>query len=87
MDWIERLNHAVNYIEEHLTEKIDYDELSRIIDCPSYHFQKMFFYMTDLSLSEYIRRRRMSLAAVGFSESVSGPSILSFGSRDGGIGF
>lgn len=64
MEWIEHLNDAICYIEEHITEKIDYEQLAKIANCPAYHFQKMFFYMTNITLSEYIRRRRMSLAAV-----------------------
>lgn len=63
MDWIERLNTAIKYIEEHLTEKIEYDELAKILCCSTYHFQRMFGFMNDVTLSEYIRRRRMSLAA------------------------
>lgn len=64
MDWIVRLNSAINYIEEHLTGEIDYDELARVACCSVYHFQRMFTYMAGVPLSEYIRRRRMSLAAV-----------------------
>lgn len=64
MDWIERLNGAVNYIEDHLTEEIDYDEAAKTACCSTYHFQRMFAYMAEVTLSEYIRRRRMSLAAV-----------------------
>ena len=64
MEWIERLNAAINYIEEHLTDKIDYEQLGQIACCSSYHFQRMFTYMAGVPLSEYIRRRRMSLAAV-----------------------
>ena len=64
MEWIERLNDAISYIEEHLTEEIDYEQLGRIACCSSYHFQRMFTYMAGVPLSEYIRRRRMSLAAV-----------------------
>lgn len=64
MDWIVRLNSAIHYIEEHLTEEIDYDELARVACCSVYHFQRMFTYMAGVPLSEYIRRRRMSLAAV-----------------------
>jgi len=64
MEWIERLNKAIGYIEEHLTEEIDYDRLGRIACCSSYHFQRMFTYMAGIPLSEYIRRRKMSLAAV-----------------------
>ena len=64
MEWIDRLNDAIAYIEEHLTEKIDYEQLGQIACCSSYHFQRMFAYMAGVPLSEYIRRRRMSLAAV-----------------------
>ena len=64
MEWIERLNKAISYIEEHLTEEISYDELAHIACCSTYHFQRMFAYMAGIPLSEYIRRRRMSLAAI-----------------------
>lgn len=64
MEWIERLNQSITYIEEHLTEEINYDEIAKIACCSTYHFQRMFTYMANVSLSEYIRRRRMSLAAV-----------------------
>jgi len=73
MEWIDRLNKAINYIEEHLTDKIDYEELGRIACCSSYHFQRMFTYMAGVSLSEYIRRRKMSLAAVDLQ---SGEKII-----------
>ena len=66
MEWINRLNDTITYIEEHLTDKIDYEQLGRIACCSSYHFQRMFTYMAGIPLSEYIRRRRMSLAAVDF---------------------
>ncbi len=64
MKWIERLNNAINYLEEHLTEEIDYDQTAAIACCSTYHFQRMFAYMANVPLSEYIRRRRMTLAAV-----------------------
>ena len=64
MEWIERLNDAIGYIEEHLTDEIDYEQLGRIACCSSYHFQRMFSYMAGVPLSEYIRRRKMTLAAV-----------------------
>lgn len=64
MEWIERLNSAINYIEEHLTDEIDYERLGEIACCSAYHFQRMFTYMAGMPLSEYIRRRKMSLAAV-----------------------
>ncbi len=64
MEWIKRLNAAINYMEAHLTDGPDYEQLGRIACCSAYHFQRMFGYMAGVSLSEYIRRRRMSRAAV-----------------------
>ena len=60
MEWIQRLDQTISYIEEHLAEEISYDELARIACCSTYHFQRMFAYMAGVPLSEYIRRRRMS---------------------------
>lgn len=71
MEWIERLNQVIEYIEAHLTEKIDYQKLASIANCPLYHFQKIFLYMTNMTVSEYIRKRRMSLAAVDLKHSDS----------------
>lgn len=68
MEWVDRLNDAIGYIEEHLTEEIDYEKLGQIACCSSYHFQRMFTYMAGIPLSEYIRRRKMSLAAVDLRE-------------------
>lgn len=64
MQWVEGLNQAINYIEQHLTEELDHDQLGRMACCSSYHFQRMFTYMAGIPLSEYVRRRKMSLAAV-----------------------
>lgn len=63
MDWIERLNDTMNYIEHHLTDEIDYGQIATIACCSVYHFQRMFGYMAGVTLAEYIKRRRMSKAA------------------------
>lgn len=63
MDWVSRMNEAINYIEEHITEEIAYSEVAKAACCSAYHFQRMFSFITDVSLSEYIRRRRLTLAA------------------------
>ena len=73
MDWIERLNSVMDYIEGHLADTISTEEAARIACCSSYHFQRMFAYMADMPLSEYIRRRRMSLAA---KDLLSGEKVL-----------
>lgn len=63
MDSIRQLNEALDYIEEHLTEEIDFQEVARIAYCSEYHFKRVFSFLSGMSLSEYIRRRRLSLAA------------------------
>lgn len=64
MDWISHLNKAIIYMEDHITEEIDYGEVAKVACCSSYHFQRMFSYVAGVSLPDYIRRRKMSLAAV-----------------------
>ncbi|MCI9224123.1 MAG: AraC family transcriptional regulator [Acutalibacter sp.] len=64
MEWLDRLNSALSYIEDNLGSPPDYETLARIVCCSPYHFQRMFAYLAGMPLSEYIRRRRMSLAAV-----------------------
>ena len=62
MKWIDRLNRAVEYLEEHL-EAPELREAAKIACCSPYHFQRMFTLLAEVPLSEYIRRRRMSRAA------------------------
>ncbi|MGI6186332.1 MAG: helix-turn-helix domain-containing protein, partial [Brevibacillus sp.] len=63
MDWVKRMNEAIRYIEDHLADEIDYAEAAKVACCSAYHFQRMFSFMAEVSLSEYIRRRRLTLAA------------------------
>ena len=49
MDWINRLNSAINYMEEHIKNEIDMEEVGKIAGCSSYHFQTMFTYMADIT--------------------------------------
>jgi AraC family transcriptional regulator len=50
-------------MEENLTGEIDYDKAAQLTLCSTYHFQRMFSFITGVPLSEYIRRRRLTLAA------------------------
>ncbi len=63
MDWLDRMNSAMDYIEENLADEISYDKAAQIACCSTYHFQRMFSFITGVPLSEYIRRRRLTLAA------------------------
>lgn len=64
MDWIDDLNSAMDYIEENLAEQIDLAEAARRAACSKFSFRRMFPYLCGMTLSDYIRRRRMSLAAL-----------------------
>ncbi|RUS46049.1 effector binding domain-containing protein [Cohnella sp. AR92] len=64
MEWLERMNRAIDYIETNLTEEIELEEAARMACCSSYSFQRMFSFITDVTLAEYIRRRRLTLAAL-----------------------
>jgi len=68
MDTLSSMNNALAYIEEHLTEDIDYSKISKIAYCSEYHFRRMFSFLSGISLSEYIRRRRLTLAVVDLKE-------------------
>lgn len=62
VDWISGIQNAINYIEAHLTEDIDYEQVARESFSSSYHFQRTFSILCGYTLGEYIRNRRLSLA-------------------------
>lgn len=67
MDLLKQMNEALNYIEENLTEEIDFKEVARLAVCSEYHFKRMFSFLAGITLSEYIRRRRLTIAAFELS--------------------
>ncbi|MGN0493571.1 MAG: helix-turn-helix domain-containing protein, partial [Acutalibacteraceae bacterium] len=64
MDWIVGMQKAIDYIENHLTEKIDYDMVAAQSFSSSYHFQRVFSILCGFTVGEYIRNRRLSLAGI-----------------------
>lgn len=64
MEWLDHLNTSIAYVEENLTGKIELERAAQLAQCSSYHYQRMFSYIADVTLGEYIRRRKMSLAGV-----------------------
>lgn len=68
MDTLSSMNNAMEYIEENLTEEISYSEVSKIAFCSEYHFKRMFSFLSGISLSEYIRRRKLTLAALDLKD-------------------
>ena len=62
MDWITGIQNAIDYIENHLTETIDYDIVVVQSFSSTYHFQRIFSILCGFTVGEYIRNRRLSLA-------------------------
>jgi AraC family transcriptional regulator len=62
---ISALNRLVDLVEEHLTEELDVNGLARSFGTTEYHLRRMFSSLAGMPLSEYVRRRRMTVAAAG----------------------
>jgi len=59
---LKSMNEAMDYIESHLYDEIDYNELERITGTSVYHFRRMFSFLSGMTLGEYVRNRRLSNA-------------------------
>jgi len=70
VDWLSGIMRVIDYIEDHLTEEIDVNTEAKEAACSSYYLQKLFSVIFGMTIGEYIRCRRLSLA--GNELSVSG---------------
>jgi len=61
---LKELNDVIDYIEEHLTDDLSLEVISEYAGVSDYHFRKIFFYLSGLTLSEYIKNRRLSEASM-----------------------
>lgn len=59
---LKELNHVIDYIEENLTDDLSLELISEYAGVSDYHFRKIFFYLSGLTLSEYIKNRKLSEA-------------------------
>lgn len=64
MEWMIGIQNAINYIEDHLTEELDYAAIAKEGFSSLFHFQRVFSILCGYPLGEYIRNRRLSLAGV-----------------------
>jgi AraC-like DNA-binding protein/Ca2+-binding EF-hand superfamily protein len=64
MNWIQCLSKSIQYIEDHLTDNISIDEISNQAYTSSSHFQLLFHLVFGITVGEYIRNRRLTLAAL-----------------------
>ena len=61
---LKELNQVIDYIEEHLTDDPSPEMISAYTGVSDYHFRKIFFYLSGLTLSEYIKNRKLSTASM-----------------------
>lgn len=61
---LQEFNHLMDYIETQLSEEISGKQISKIVGLSDYHFKRMFSYIAGISLNEYIKNRRLSVANV-----------------------
>lgn len=71
MDWLQGISNAVHYIEDNLTEELDYDKIAAQAYVSSFNFQRAFNVLCGFSLGEYIRNRRLTLAGMELSSGES----------------
>ena len=62
MSWLEAITSSIKYMEEHLTDDIIAEQVAQEVNISPLYFQKGFSILCDISVSEYIRNRRLSLA-------------------------
>ncbi len=68
MDWIQGIQRAIDYVEAHITEEIDFEEAAKQAYSSSFHFQRVFGILCGMPLGDYIRMRRLSLAGEELSK-------------------
>lgn len=64
MEWTESIRRAIEYIEQHLTEDIHAEDVAARVYISPFYFQKGFSILTGYTVGEYIRNRRLYLAAL-----------------------
>ena len=67
MEWSDRMNAAISYIEDNLASEVDFNKAAEKACCSLFHFQRMFFAIIGVTPAEYTRRRRLTLAAREFT--------------------
>ena len=68
MNWIQGIQRAIDYVEANITEEIDFEDVAKQAYSSSFHFQRVFGILCGLSLGDYIRTRRLSLAGEELSK-------------------
>ena len=60
---VQLIQQAICYMEEHIGENISFTEVAKSVHMSSYNFHRTFSFITGMTANEYIRKRRLTLAA------------------------
>ena len=63
MEWLDRMMEAIDYMEKNIEEQLDIEEAAKAAYSSTFHFQRMFHMLTGMTVAEYIRKRKLTLAA------------------------
>lgn len=64
MNWVIRTQKVIDYIEDNIINDIDMNILAKMLYCSKHDFQRIFSYLVDIPLSEYIKKRKLTLAGL-----------------------
>ncbi|RUT33521.1 AraC family transcriptional regulator [Paenibacillus zeisoli] len=81
MDWLNRMNKAIDMMEDMMEEPFDIGEVAKAAYSSPFHFQRMFHMLTSMTVAEYVRKRRLTLAAQELAS--SGSRVLDIALRFG----
>ena len=68
MDWIRTVNNAIAYMEDHLTDRIALEDISKSVNLSVFHFHRAFSMLTEMSPTDYLRKRRLSQAGAELAD-------------------
>ncbi|MBF4692106.1 helix-turn-helix domain-containing protein [Fusibacter ferrireducens] len=80
MDWQKQMNQAMDYIENNLSSKIDYNSVAQLVNTSEWEFRRVFSFLAQMSLSEYIRNRRLTVAVLDIQ---NGEKLIDIAGRYG----
>jgi AraC family transcriptional regulator len=63
LEWLDRMMAAIDYMEKHMEEQLDMEEIAKTACSSTFHFQRMFHMLTSMTVAEYMRKRKLTLAA------------------------
>ncbi|MDX1807114.1 MAG: AraC family transcriptional regulator, partial [Paenisporosarcina sp.] len=63
MSWMDSLQRSIDFLENHLESAFNMEDAAAEANVSVFHFQRIFMVLTDMSVMEYVRRRRLTLAA------------------------